>query len=156
MSRCLVLSLTLIACGSTSSRPGPTPPAAGPTNTSIARAIVLAPGAPQTFAVPCDAALYFGPFAFTAEGQALTIQASHASRTGAQACAGAEWLDKDNVVIDPADGIGCPEGVGAPSPSRLAYTHTPASGSSAANPIYLRISADANHCGKSDVTLTMQ
>ncbi|MBL0218003.1 MAG: hypothetical protein IPQ07_29500 [Myxococcales bacterium] len=158
MSRFIVLSLSLslIACGSTSTSSGPTSPGGAPTNTSIASAIALLPGAPLAFAVPCGGALYFGPFSFTTEGQALTIMADHKSRTGAQACAGAEWIDKDNVTVNPADGIGCPEGAGPPARSNLAYAYTPGAGGSAANPLYLKISADESHCGKSDVTLTRQ
>ncbi len=155
MSRFLVLSLSLIACSSTtSSGPPPSSPSGAPTNTSIGGARALPPGGPLTFAVPCGAALYFGPFEFTAEGQTLSIDAEHRSRSGAQACAGAEWIDKDGVVVGPADGIGCPEGDGQPARSSLVYAHTPAAGGSPANPLYLRIGADENHCGKSEVTLT--
>lgn len=160
MSRLLVfsISLSLSACStaaSTGSRaPGSSVPTSAPTNTSLAQANALPPGARLGFSIPCGAALYFGPFSFATEGQALAIQAEHTSRTGAQACVGAEWIDGDGVVVGPADGIGCPEGEGPPSRSNLAYSYTPAAGGSPANPLYLRISADDAHCGKSTVTLT--
>lgn len=149
MSRFLLLAPALIACHSTG--PGPSTPAP-PTNTSIATALPLAPGASIRVPIPCGAALYAGPFAFGAEGEALTIIADHVSRTGAQACAGASWVDEHDVFIGAAEGIGCPEGPGA-AHSSLAYTYAPAAGNSPANPVYLKIAADENHCGKSDVAL---
>ncbi|MCE9576743.1 MAG: hypothetical protein K8W52_26590 [Deltaproteobacteria bacterium] len=150
MSRFLLLAPALIACHSTG--PGPSMPAP-PTNTSIATATPLAPGASMRVAIPCGAALYAGPFAFGADGEVLTIIADHVSRTGAQACAGASWVDAHDVFIGAAEGIGCPEGPGA-ARSSLAYSYAPASGSSAANPVYLKISADEGSCGRSDVALT--
>jgi len=117
------------------------------TNTSIASARPLAPGTTVEFQLPCDgSSIFFGPFAFETEGQALAIDSSYASPSGTQICGGGKFVDDKGDFVTVA-GLGCPEGT-SPTPGQVTYAYTPGAGGSNANPLFLELAvADPRPAG---------
>jgi hypothetical protein len=135
-----LLCSTLLACAASSGGPPPATPTApaAATNTSIAAAMPLAPGTTAEVMLPCDGApVYFGPFDFQAEGQAVKLTSTYASLSGAQICGGGAWVDGQDAFIAVA-GLGCVEGQ-APWNGALDYAYAPGAGNSPANPVYLKL-----------------
>jgi hypothetical protein len=140
LSRLASLSLisALAACGGAAASSGGTGPApVAATNTSIAAARALAVGESVDVALPCDGALYFGPFDFTAEPQTVRIATVARSSDGAQICGGGAWVDGAET-FSAAAGTGCIEDASA-AEMESAYEYFPSSGGNAINPVYLKL-----------------
>lgn len=159
MNRLLLGAVAIVfaGCGA-SAAPAPAsttgaPSALAPLGASIGAASALPTGATISGELGCPGEAYVGPFEFHAEGESLTVAPRIRSVGGAQACVGGSWVDGNGTFIAIAEGFGCPEG-SAQAGTETVYNYRPSSGESGANPIYLRISTDANACAPAAITLT--
>ncbi len=151
----LASTFVLAACGAKTSGPA-TPATPAATNTSIATARALVAGTPLDFELPCDGtSIYFGPFAFSTEGETLVIDSVYRSPVGIQICGGGAFVDGQEAHIQVA-GLGCPEETGSAAMTTT-YAFTPGAGGPNATPLFLRLAvADPRPAGcvQSGGTLT--
>lgn len=124
---------------------------------SLSNAKALTKGAGDTVTLPCDARVFYGPFAFSKSPEVLTLHGSATSPDGNQVCIGGEWVDSAGKFVAVA-GIGCPEGSAATEQDQT-LEYSPHNGGSGASPVFYVLKGAEKHgttCPAARVTLSMR
>ncbi|GAB4194867.1 MAG: hypothetical protein OHK0013_00550 [Sandaracinaceae bacterium] len=92
-------------------------------------------GARVELDIPCEGAIYVGPFEPRTEGETIALTSEHVEVE--QTCPGGSWVDGTDAFVAVAN-LGCSDS-GAPARGELVYRYAPAAGEASATPVYLKL-----------------